>query len=198
MDKVPRIWERRWSYLLVALALVLSAPRISTAVDHDVAPVASHGPAAQWGPAHVLKGLLTAKLESSYWAGRTQLAFNLTNTTTDFLCIDVSIFETGSQDIRLLDSHGKAVTAHHWIERGPSSASGVDYESSFLILRPRESKVVQIDGENFDLNPGEYRYEVFVRHFRCSDVLDTAVATNKKEIPTYLTRAAGTFSIREP
>lgn len=184
--------------LLVRGAPTVGAP--STEVGQASAQkTPDRTPSAQWGPTHVAKGPLSvSSMNVKVWAGKPRVSIELVNHSDRFLCMSTSMLDTGYQYIRLFDSRGKVVPVHSFSEPSPGSASGVKYEDAFLIIRPRETRSISVNGDNFETAPGNYKYETTLLYFRCSDMLTHSVASEKAEIETFAAHASGSLVFPEP
>ena len=120
----------------------------------------------------------------------------LKNNSSEFLCLSTEQFDTRRGAISLHDADGKLASLQSYREPGsPLISSGFNFAEPYIFLRPHEDRKTYIDANNFVTNASVYSYEIVFSYYRCSDIIDSARFTGKKDIPGRSLHARGSIDM---
>jgi hypothetical protein len=154
--------------------------------------------AAASGPkSDKVEAILSVRAQLIQDAGHYTLRADVENQTSEFLCIESTVFLAEYQHVLLKDKRGEFAQLKAIAEPDQDIVGGVNYAVPYFMIRPHEAHVFHINLERYVLHRGRYTYKVSVPHYYCKDIIDPARLISLHGIIPFGVTATGEFSIEQ-
>ena len=138
---------------------------------------------------------LTLSVTADQAANPVHFHIVLKNPSQEIACVGDNTFSPLDNGVLFRNMADKLVDPTDEVYRRPQDVRGVDVSQKYFFVFPGRSIDVDAIVKNYTLKPGSYKYEWFVSHYACDDILglEKPPATSRPDM--YVLRQTGRINV---